>query len=90
VISQFTLYADCRRGRRPSFTEAADPAPAEALVEEFRLTLERLGVRTASGRFGAHMVVNLTNDGPYTIILDSDASSSSRSRRGLPLGLVSK
>jgi D-tyrosyl-tRNA(Tyr) deacylase len=72
VISQFTLYADCRRGRRPSFTGAADPVPAEALVEEFRLGLERLGVPTAAGQFGAHMVVSLVNDGPYTILLDSE------------------
>jgi D-tyrosyl-tRNA(Tyr) deacylase len=71
VISQFTLYADCRRGRRPSFSEAADPVPAEALVEKFRLALERLGVPTAAGRFGAHMTVSLVNDGPYTILLDS-------------------
>ncbi len=71
VISQFTLYADCRRGRRPSFTDAADPAPAEALVEEFRSALERLGLPTAAGRFGAHMTVSLVNDGPYTILLDS-------------------
>jgi D-tyrosyl-tRNA(Tyr) deacylase len=70
VISQFTLYADCRRGRRPSFTEAADPLQAEALVEEFRLALERLGVTTATGQFGAHMTVSLVNDGPYTILLD--------------------
>jgi D-tyrosyl-tRNA(Tyr) deacylase len=69
VISQFTLYADCRRGRRPSFSDAADPAPAEALVQEFRLALERLGVATAAGRFGAHMTVALVNDGPYTIVL---------------------
>jgi D-tyrosyl-tRNA(Tyr) deacylase len=72
VISQFTLYADTRRGRRPSFTEAADPGPAEALVEEFRVALERLGVTTASGRFGAHMTVSLANDGPYTIVLDTE------------------
>jgi D-aminoacyl-tRNA deacylase len=72
VISQFTLYADCRKGRRPSFTDAGDPEPAEALVEEFRAALERRGVRTASGRFGAHMIVSLVNDGPYTIVLDSD------------------
>jgi D-tyrosyl-tRNA(Tyr) deacylase len=71
VISQFTLYADTRRGRRPSFTDAADPGPAEALVEEFRCALEGLGVPTAAGRFGAHMTVSLVNDGPYTIVLDS-------------------
>ena len=82
VISQFTLYADCRRGRRPSFTDAADPAPAEALVEEFRLALEKLGVSTAAGRFGAHMTVSLVNDGPYTILLDSEVLSDPRSGRG--------
>jgi D-aminoacyl-tRNA deacylase len=86
VISQFTLYADTRRGRRPSFTEAADPVPAEALVEEFRLALERLGVPTAAGRFGAHMGVSLINDGPYTIVLDSDAFSGPRSGRRAPTG----
>jgi D-aminoacyl-tRNA deacylase len=86
VISQFTLYADCRRGRRPSFTDAADPVPAEALVEEFRLALERLGIATASGQFGAHMVVELTNDGPYTIILDTEALTGPRSGSGIPMG----
>jgi D-tyrosyl-tRNA(Tyr) deacylase len=78
VISQFTLYADCRRGRRPSFSDAADPVPAEDLVEEFRHALERLGVRTAAGRFGAHMTVSLVNDGPYTILLDSDLLAAPR------------
>jgi D-tyrosyl-tRNA(Tyr) deacylase len=86
VISQFTLYADCRRGRRPSFTEAADPAPAEALVEEFRLALERLGVSTAAGRFGAHMTVSLVNDGPYTILLDTEALAGPRWGRNTPAG----
>ena len=81
VISQFTLFADCRRGRRPSFSEAADPGPAEALVDEFRVALERLGVPTAAGRFGAHMVVSLVNDGPYTILLDSDVLAGPRSGR---------
>ena len=81
VISQFTLYADCRRGRRPSFTEAADPGPAEALVEDFRLALERLGIPTATGRFGAHMVVSSVNDGPYTILLDSVMLTGPRRRR---------
>ena len=78
VISQFTLYADYRRGRRPSFSDAADPGPAEALVEEFRLSLERFGVSTASGRFAAHMIVSLVNDGPYTILVDSDELQSPR------------
>ncbi|MFH1833677.1 MAG: D-aminoacyl-tRNA deacylase [bacterium] len=81
VISQFTLYADCRRGRRPSFTDAADPEPAEALVEKFRLALERLGVLTAAGRFGEHMVVSLVNDGPYTILLDTETLAGPRRRR---------
>jgi D-tyrosyl-tRNA(Tyr) deacylase len=72
VISQFTLYADCRRGRRPSFTDAADPVPAEELVEKFRRALESLDVPTAAGRFGAHMTVSLVNDGPYTILLDTE------------------
>jgi D-tyrosyl-tRNA(Tyr) deacylase len=70
VISQFTLYADCRRGRRPSFTEAADPGPAEALVQRFREALDRLGVSTAAGRFGANMTVSVVNDGPFTVILE--------------------
>ena len=78
VISQFTLYADYRRGRRPSFSDAADPGPAEALVEEFRQALERLGISTASGRFAAHMIVSLVNDGPYTILVDTGELESPR------------
>jgi D-tyrosyl-tRNA(Tyr) deacylase len=78
VISQFTLYADYRRGRRPSFSNAADPEPAEKLVDEFRAALERLGVRTAAGRFAAHMVVSLVNDGPYTILVDTEALAAPR------------
>jgi D-tyrosyl-tRNA(Tyr) deacylase len=81
VISQFTLYADYRKGRRPSFTHAADPEPAEAMVEEFRFALEQRGVKTATGRFGAHMVVSLVNDGPYTIVLDSDVLAGPRGGR---------
>jgi D-tyrosyl-tRNA(Tyr) deacylase len=81
VISQFTLYADCRRGRRPSFTYAGEPEAAAALVEDFRLALEKLGVPTAAGRFGAHMTVSLINDGPYTILLDSDVLAGPRSGR---------
>ena len=72
VVSQFTLYADTRRGRRPAFTDAAAAEPAEAAVDQFCLALEALGVHTASGRFGASMRVSLVNDGPYTIVLDTE------------------
>jgi D-aminoacyl-tRNA deacylase len=82
VVSQFTLYADCRRGRRPSFTGAADPLPAERLVEGFCRALEELGVATARGRFGAHMTIALVNDGPYTILLDTETLGTPRSGRG--------
>jgi D-aminoacyl-tRNA deacylase len=89
VISQFTLYADYRRGRRPSFSDAADPAPAEALVDEFRQALEDLGIVTASGRFAAHMIVSLVNDGPYTILVDTDElESPRRGTRRAPGGAV--
>jgi D-tyrosyl-tRNA(Tyr) deacylase len=71
VVSQFTLYADTRRGRRPGFTDAADPEPAAALVERFCGALERLGVAVGRGRFGASMAVELVNDGPFTIWLDT-------------------
>lgn len=72
VVSQFTLYADTRRGRRPSFTDAAPPEVASPLVEAFAEQLRRLGVTVASGQFGAHMQVALVNDGPVTILLDSE------------------
>lgn len=71
VISQFTLYADTRRGRRPGFTTAAPPALAEPLVTRFMEELRTLGVPTQGGRFGADMRVELANDGPVTIMLDS-------------------
>jgi D-aminoacyl-tRNA deacylase len=72
VISQFTLFADTRRGRRPGFTRAAPPEPAERLVRRLATTLESSGVRVATGRFGAEMAVELVNDGPFTIWLDTD------------------
>jgi D-aminoacyl-tRNA deacylase len=72
VVSQFTLYADLRRGRRPSFNAAARPELAEPLVEAYARGLEALGVLVARGRFGAYMQVESVNDGPVTIILDSD------------------
>lgn len=70
-VSQFTLYGDCRRGRRPSFTDAARPEQANALYEQFNAFLKEEGVSVATGRFQTHMMVELTNDGPVTILLDS-------------------
>jgi D-tyrosyl-tRNA(Tyr) deacylase len=70
VVSQFTLYADARKGRRPSFTEAAAPEIAEPLVRYFAERLDALGVPTRTGLFGAHMQVELINDGPFTIELE--------------------
>lgn len=73
VISQFTLYADARKGRRPSYTDAAPPDIAEPLVADFVDHLQALGVKkVASGIFGAEMLVDIKNDGPVTIILDTD------------------
>ena len=71
VVSQFTLYADTRRGRRPGFTGAASPELAERLYERFVGTLRAAGVTVATGRFGAEMEVGLVNDGPFTLWLDS-------------------
>ena len=82
VVSQFTLYGDARRGRRPSFSDAAPPDQAAPLVERFCQFLSQEGVsRVEQGRFQAHMLVEIHNDGPVTIILDSDVS-----RRGNPKG----
>jgi D-tyrosyl-tRNA(Tyr) deacylase len=72
VVSQFTLYADTRRGRRPGFSGAASPEAAERLYRRFTGALERLGIATASGRFGQEMLVELVNDGPFTIWIDTD------------------
>jgi len=71
VVSQFTLLADTRRGRRPGFTDSAAPGEAAPLVEAFAEALRDAGVRVATGRFGAMMQVEFVNDGPVTIILDS-------------------
>jgi D-tyrosyl-tRNA(Tyr) deacylase len=70
VVSQFTLYADTRKGRRPSFTDAALPEQAAPLVERFADLLRQQGVPTQTGEFGAHMLVEIENDGPVTIWLE--------------------
>ncbi len=72
VVSQFTLAADARRGMRPSFTDAAPPEPAKMLYEHYIERLEQAGVTVGRGLFGAHMAVLLENDGPVTILLDTD------------------
>ncbi len=71
LVSQFTLLADCRRGRRPSFTEAASPEEGRDLCERFAGFLRGEGLSVETGEFGAHMVVALQNDGPVTLVLDS-------------------
>ncbi len=70
VVSQFTLYADTRKGRRPSFTDAAPPQIASPLVERFADLLREQGVPTQTGEFGAHMLVDIANDGPVTIWME--------------------
>jgi D-tyrosyl-tRNA(Tyr) deacylase len=78
VISQFTLYADCRKGRRPSFIDAALPDVAAPLVDHFAERLRRAGIRRVeTGEFGAVMLVEIHNDGPFTILLDTDDLSRS-------------
>jgi D-aminoacyl-tRNA deacylase len=71
VVSQFTLYGDARRGRRPSYAEAAEPELAEALYQRYCDLLREAGPAVQTGRFGAMMVVRIVNDGPVTILLDS-------------------
>ena len=71
VVSQFTLYADTRKGRRPAFTDAEEPEKAKTLYEYFCEQLRQKGIPTETGQFAAHMLVSLQNDGPVTILIDS-------------------
>ncbi len=72
VVSQFTLFADCRRGRRPDFINAAPPQQAEMIYNKFIDELNKTPLKVQTGKFAAYMEVNLVNDGPVTILLDSD------------------
>lgn len=74
VVSQFTLLGDCRRGRRPSFVDAAPPEEAERLYEVFVAAVRAAGIEVATGRFRRHMLVSLVNDGPVTLIVESKSA----------------
>ena len=82
VVPQFTLYGDARRGRRPDFTQAARPAEAEPLCESFCERLAAEGVRVERGVFGAHMEVELLNDGPVTLLVETPAAEPARAEAG--------
>ena|ERR1700694_732176 len=75
VVSQFTLYADVSRGRRPGFTGAAAPGPAERIYESFAAALAAQGITVKTGSFGAEMDVELVNHGPFTVLIDTDSLS---------------
>jgi len=78
IVSQFTLLADCRRGRRPAFTDAAEPTSANQLYERFIQITKNLGINTQSGKFAADMQVSLVNDGPVTLIIEREPNGVAR------------
>lgn len=78
AVSQFTLYGDCRKGRRPSFIAAGEPEEANRLYEAFKKAVAARGIKVESGVFQAHMLVEIANDGPVTLILEESGSGDSR------------